>query len=93
MISVKDMKVTLDALHAAGKLQLQSGLGEDAWKRIRQLEVPAGDISLLTGSVSALGVTDEFSKVIDTFKVPEAYCPRVSGRSSATARAARRRSI
>ena len=75
MISVKDMKVTLDALHAAGKLQLQSGLGEDAWKRIRQLEVPAGDISLLTGSVSALGVTDEFSKVIDTFKVPEGVLP------------------
>ncbi|MDO4270269.1 MAG: transaldolase family protein [Eubacteriales bacterium] len=69
------MKVTLDALHAAGKLSLQPGLSEDAWKRIGQLEVAAEDVALLTGSVSALGVTDEFAKVIDTFKVPAGVVP------------------
>lgn len=75
MVSVKNMKVTLDALHAAGKIQLQAGLNEDNWKRIRQLDVSADDAALLAQSATALGVTPEFDKVIHTFQVSEGVIP------------------
>lgn len=54
---------------------MQSGLSEDAWKRIRQLEVPMEELELLTANTPAIGVTAEFAKVIETFHVPEGVLP------------------
>lgn len=75
MILWEDMRVTLDALHASGKLRLQQGLCEDAWKRIRNLEIAPADAALFTERDLALGVTTQFQKVIDTFAVPEGVIP------------------
>jgi len=75
MICVNEMKVTLDSLHAAGNIELQTNLSEDSWKRIQELEISMEDSVKLKDNMSSLGVTKEFQKVIDTFQVEKGIIP------------------
>lgn len=76
MIDVKEMKVTLDSLHAAGSIAVQTGLSEDSWKRIQGFSISMEDAEKLKkNQISFVGVTKEFQNVMDTFPVKSGVIP------------------
>ena len=74
-MKINRMSCTLEALVAAGKLAVTPDTEQGMFDRIRGLAIPFEEVAGLAGSVEAVGVTEEFRKVIRLFRVEEGVIP------------------
>lgn len=75
MLNVKDVTCTLESLVNTGLFSISSSTTADDWSRIKGLTINAYTYKDLCSIASYIGVTDEFSKVINTFSVPSGVIP------------------
>jgi hypothetical protein len=75
MLTSADVTFSLGALVESGKTQLARGTANDSWERIKNFAISFGDYKELLGIAQYIGVTEEFSKVLDTFPTPAGELP------------------
>ena len=70
-----NMKCSLEALVQSGRLQVASDTGKDMFDRVKHITLPFKTEMKLGETVKAIGVTDEFRKVINLFQVSAGETP------------------
>ncbi|MHB1315322.1 MAG: transaldolase family protein [Christensenellales bacterium] len=74
-MDIKEMKCTIGALVATNRLQVMDSTEKGMFDRIKELELTYGAAGEIDGSIQYIGVSDEFKKVIRTFKTEEGVIP------------------
>ncbi len=68
IVDTNELKCSLGALVSGGQLQVAAGTDADLFDRIKNIEVSIGEFNQMKDVVKYVGVTEEFKKVINTFK-------------------------
>lgn len=71
----KRMKCTVDELVKAGRLNVVAGTEESLYDRIKNIGITISEYREISEYVTAVGITDEFRKVIETVKPEEGITP------------------
>ena len=71
----RETSCTISALVRTGQLAVAEGTETELYERICDTELPLKDFMDLSAYMKYVGVTDEFRKVIKTFRVPEKETP------------------
>lgn len=74
-MKLESMKCTLGALTEAGKLKITPDTDKGMFERIRNLSISFGAAVQMGECIKAVGVTEEFKKIINLFKVEEGITP------------------
>ena len=74
-MELKNISCSLDSLVSSGKLQIAADTEKDMFDRIKEIEMPLGEVAKYGEYVKAVGVTEEFKKVINVFNVPAGETP------------------
>ncbi len=75
MILARQIRVTLGALAASGKLSVRPDIPEDMWGRAEQLEIGTDGLEGFLRCTRTIGVTAEFENVIHTFRPAPGVIP------------------
>ena len=71
----KRVTYTVDALAKADMFQPASDIDASLYDRIKDIEISSEVLAEIENRVSVIGVTDEFKKVIETFKPAAGITP------------------
>ena len=74
-MELKNVKCSLESLVEAGKIAVAGDTEKSMFDRIKGIELTLGEVAKYGEYVKAVGVTEEFKKVINTFNVAEGETP------------------
>lgn len=74
-MDIKHMKCTIGTLVVSGKLTVASDTDNNMFDRIRNIEISFEDYMKIKDQVKFVGVTSEFSKIINLFHIPDGETP------------------
>ncbi len=74
-MNIRSMKCTIGTLVRSGKLNVASDTDQNMLNRIENIDFSFDDLLLMSDYVNLIGVTEEFKKVINLFKVPAGIIP------------------
>ena len=74
-MKIKNMRCTLGALVATGKLTVAADTDQAMFERIKDIDFAFEEVTGISEYVRAVGVTEEFKKVIHLFRVRDGVTP------------------
>lgn len=75
MLTKERINFNLGALVESGRTQLARGTAKDSWDRIKNTFISFEEYKELVGIAQYIGVTEEFTKVLNTFPTPTGELP------------------
>lgn len=74
-MDIKNMKCTMETLVLSGKLNIASDTDKKMFDRIKNIEISFENYIEIEDHVKFVGVTAEFCKIINLFKIPDGKLP------------------